>query len=175
MDYARITRIAAISLALGLAAPAAAQVGDFAQAEQLYRQGQYDRALERVEAHLAARPKDARGRFLKGMILTAQKKPAEAMKIYLALTHDYPELPEPYNNLAVLHAAQGQYDQARLALEMAVRADPAYAPAHENLGDIYVRMAAQSYDRAAKLDKNNRTAPRKLKLANELASIPPGR
>jgi tetratricopeptide (TPR) repeat protein len=175
MNYARIARIAAISLALGVSAPAFAQGGDFAQAEQLYRQGQYERALERVDAHLAGRPKDARGRFLKGMILTAQKKPADAMKIYLALTHDYPELPEPYNNLAVLHASEGRYDEARTALEMAVRVDPKYAAAHENLGDIYVRMAAQSYDRAAKLDKNNRSAPRKLKLANELAVMPPGR
>lgn len=176
MTFGRIARLAAaMCLAAGFSGSSFPQGSDLVQADQLYRQGEFGRALERVDAHLAVQPRDARGRFLKGMILTAQKKPAEAMKIYMALTHDYPELPEPYNNLAVLHAAQGEYDKARSALEMAVRADPSYAPAHENLGDIYARMAAQAYARAVKLDRNNVSAPRKLKLANELGSFPPGR
>jgi tetratricopeptide (TPR) repeat protein len=40
--------------------------------------------------------------------------------VFTKLTDDYPELPEPYNNLAVLYAAAGQYDKARAALEMAI-------------------------------------------------------
>lgn len=175
MTCGRLARLAAACL-LGamLAATAFAQSSDFEQADQLYRLGQFERALERVDAYLAARPQDARGRFLKGRILTAQNKPAEAMTVYTALIQDYPELPEPYNNLAVLHAGRGEYDSARLALEMAIRADPAFAAAHENLGDIYARMALQSYERAVKLDRNNGSAPRKLKVATELVSIPPG-
>ena len=69
--------------------------------------------MERVNGYLASRPKDARGRFLKGLILTEQNKPNEAIKVFTDLSQDYPELPEPYNNLAVLYASQGQYDKAR--------------------------------------------------------------
>jgi tetratricopeptide (TPR) repeat protein len=92
------------------------------------------------------------------------------MKIYTDLTHDYPDLPEPYNNLAVLHAAQGDYDQARAALEMAIRVKPDYAVAYENLGDIYANMAARAYNKAAQLDRGNKTAPVKLKQVTELLS-----
>jgi tetratricopeptide (TPR) repeat protein len=85
-----------------------------------------------------------------------------------ALIADYPELPEPYNNLAVLHAQKGEYESARLALETAVRTAPDWAVAHENLGDIYARLAAAEYERAAKLDRENRTAPVKLGMARDL-------
>ena len=104
------------------------------------------------------------------MILSEQKKVAEAIKVFFELTHDYPELPEPYNNLAVLHAGQGEYEKARFALEMAVRANPRYAVAYENLGDVYARMAGQAYEKAASLDKGNKLAPLKLKAVNEMLS-----
>jgi tetratricopeptide (TPR) repeat protein len=123
-----------------------------------------------VDIYLAKRPKDPRGRFLRGVILSEQKKVADAIKVFFELTHDYPELPEPYNNLAVLHAGRGDYEQARSALEMAVRANPRYAVAYENLGDVYARMAGQSYEKAAQLDKANKLAPLKLKAINEMLS-----
>ncbi len=59
--------------------------------------------------------------------------------MFTKLSEDYPELPEPYNNLAVLYAQQKQYDKARTALEMAIRTHPSYAIAYENLGDIYAK------------------------------------
>ena len=164
-----------VSLALGLLATgiACAQERELVRAEELLKQKQHAQALQRVESYLASRPKEARGRFLKGLILTEQKKSADAIRVFVDLTNDYPELPEPYNNLAVLYAAQGDYEKARLALEMAVRANPGYAIAHENLGDIYSRMAGQSYDKASKLDKTNRSAPLKLKAVNEMLSGAP--
>ncbi len=33
--------------------------------------------------------------------------------MFRGLIEDYPELPEPYNNLAVIYAQQGEYDSAR--------------------------------------------------------------
>lgn len=152
------------------ALPQSAPSNDLAQVDQWLKDGQSERALERVERYLADRPKDARGRFLKGVILTERKQPQDAIKIYTDLTHDYPDLPEPYNNLAVLHAAQGDYDQARTALEMAIRVKPDYAVAYENLGDIYANMAARAYNKAAQLDRGNKTAPLKLKQVTELLS-----
>lgn len=161
--------------ALGLLAAgfACAQERELSQATELLKQKQHAQALQRVESYLANRPKEPRGRFLKGVILTEQKKAADAIKVFVDLTYDYPELPEPYNNLAVLYAGQGDYEKARLALEMAVRANPAYAIAYENLGDVYSRMAGESYDKASKLDKANRSAPLKLKAVNDLLSAAP--
>ena len=91
--------------------------------------------------------------------------------MFTELTEEYPELPEPYNNLAVLYAGQGDYDKARKALEMAIRTHPSYAVAHENLGDIYATLASQAYDKALQLDNNNVTARKKLALIKELLPI----
>ena len=163
-----VARLAAIAVCIGLAAPVAAQSDELQEAQQLLKQGQTDRAMERVEQYLKTRPKDARGRFLRGILLSEQNKPAEAIRVFTELTQEYPELPEPYNNLAVLYASQGQYDRARAALEMAIRTHPSYATAHENLGDIYAKMASQAYDKALQLDKNNQAAQTKLNLIRDL-------
>ena len=163
-------RLAVIAICLLLATPVFAQGDELQEAQQLLKQGQVDRALERVDQYLKAKPKDARGRFLRGILLTEQNKPQDAIKVFTELTQDYPELPEPYNNLAVLHASQGQYDKARAALEMAIRTHPSYATAHENLGDIYAKMASQAYDKALQLDKGNQGAQTKLNLIKDLFS-----
>ena len=165
-----IPRIALLLAGLVFAAFAGAQTDDYAEAGKLFRSGQQAQALERVDNFLKTNPKDARGRFLKGLILTEQSKPAEAIRIFAGLTEDYPELPEPYNNLAVLYASQGQYDKARVALEMSIRTHPSYATAHENLGDIYAKMASQAYDKALQLDKSNTAAQTKLEMIKELFS-----
>ena len=161
-------RLAAILICFGLTAPALAQSDDLQEAQQLLKQGQTDRAMERVDQYLKTKPKDARGRFLRGILLTEQNKPTEAIRTFTELTQDYPELPEPYNNLAVLYASQGQYDKARSSLEMAIRTHPSYATAHENLGDIYAKMASQAYDKALQLDKGNQAAQTKLNLIKDL-------
>lgn len=162
--------IALVAMAFALALPAAAQRDGLKRAEQLMQQNDYPRALESVDHYLVSNPRDPRGRFLKGVILTEQKKTQEAIRVYTELTQDNPGLAEPYNNLAVLHASLGQYEPARIALEMAVRVKPDYAVAYENLGDIYARMAAQSYEKAAKLDSGNKSAPLKLKQVTTLLS-----
>jgi tetratricopeptide (TPR) repeat protein len=166
----RISTIALLLAGLMFAASAGAQNDDYTEAGKLFRGGQQAQALERVDNFLKQNPKDARGRFLKGLILTEQGKAADAIKIFTGLTEDYPELPEPYNNLAVLHASQGQYDKARVALEMSIRTHPSYATAHENLGDIYAKMASQAYDKALQLDKSNTAAQTKLEMIKELFS-----
>src|SRR5476649_1198289 len=107
----RILRTALLLASLMLATWAGAQSDDYAEAGKLFRSGQQAQALDHVDNFLKANPKDARGRFLKGLILTEQGKQADAIKIFTGLTEDYPELPEPYNNLAVLYASQGQYDK----------------------------------------------------------------
>ena len=166
-----LTRIYAALLILLL--PLSAIAASVQEADQAFRQGQYPAALEKINAVLANNAKDAQGRFLKGLILTELNRYPDAIKIFSGLTDDYPELPEPYNNLAVLYAAQGQYDQAKQSLEMAIRTHPSYATAHENLGDIYAKMASQSYDKALQLDRSNTSAQTKLALIKELFSPTP--
>ena len=152
---------------------AGAGADELQDATQLFKQGQQSQALSKVNNYLSGKPKDAQGRFLKGLILTEQNKTADAIKIFADLTQDYPELPEPYNNLAVLYASQGQYDKARSALEMAIRTHPSYATAHENLGDIYAKMASQAYNRALQLDSSNTTTQTKLAMIQDLFSEKP--
>jgi Flp pilus assembly protein TadD len=151
--------------------PSSQQTSDFQEASTLYRSGQYDQALARIDAWLKPRPRDARGRFLRGMILTQQNKLDDAERVYTDLTQDFPELPEPYNNLAVIYAERGDLNRARAQLEAALRANPKFTAAHENLGDIHTRLAAASYEQVLKLDAGNKTVADKLKAVNDL--IPP--
>jgi tetratricopeptide (TPR) repeat protein len=157
-----------ISGALLLAINLNASADNFEDANQLFKKSQYNQALEKVNEVLAQKPKDRQARFLKGLVLTEQNKTDDAIKIFSALITDYPELPEPYNNLAVLYASQGQYDKARLSLEMAIRTHPSIATAHENLGDIYAKLASQAYDRALKLDHGNAATQTKLAMIQDL-------
>lgn len=159
-------RAIAIGLTIGFTAPAFAD--NMPEVQRLIKQGQYPQALEKVDAYLSNKPKDAQGRFLKGLIYTEMNKPAEAISVFTKLTEDYPELPEPYNNLAVLYAQQKQYDKARTALEMAIRTHPSYAIAYENLGDVYAKLASQAYDKALQLDNANTTTQNKLALIRDL-------
>lgn len=135
---------------------------------KLMKQGQHAQALERAERYLSSNPKDPQGRFLKGLILTELNRQPEAIVIFTKLTEDFPESPEPYNNLAVIYAQQKQYDKARQALEMAIRTHPSYATAHENLGDIYAHMASQAYDKALSIDSSNASAQTKLAMIRDM-------
>ena len=169
-----LTRFSLAFLAtLLLPTPAFAAAPSVQDANQAFRQGNNQAALEKVNAFLVANPKDAQGRFLKGLVLTEMNRYADAIKVFTGLTEDFPELPEPYNNLAVLYAAQADYERAKNSLEMAIRTHPSYATAHENLGDIYAKMASQAYDKALQLDKSNTSAQTKLALIRDLFSPTP--
>lgn len=145
--------IPAVITAAVLCAPVFA--AEVSEVSGLLRAKQYAAALAKADEHLASRPDDSQMRFLKGLALTGMERREEAISLFTKLSADYPAMPEPYNNLAVLYAADGQYDKARAALESAVRANPSYARAHENLGDIYARLANQSYATTLKLEPDN--------------------
>ena len=164
-------RLAAALLAatLGAAGGAlAAPADELREAQKLYGQQKLQPALDKVDAFLKTMPRDPQGRFLRGLLLTEQKRIPEAIQVFTGLTEDFPELPEPYNNLAVLYASQGNYDKAKSALELAIHTHPSYATAHENLGDVYAQLASRAYDRALQLDKSNTTAQLKLAMVKDL-------
>ena len=150
----------------------AARADDIADVQRLYYGGQAAQAMARADTYIAAHPKDPQMRFLKGVMLTDAKRGPEAIAIFEKITQDYPDIAEPYNNLAALYAAAGDYERARLTLMQALRTNPSYATAYENLGDVYAALAAQSYNKALKFDPRNVTVPPKLTLVRELYKRP---
>lgn len=146
---------------------------DLAEAARMIQDGQYAAARVKIDAALAADAKNPQARFLRGVVQADQDEPDKAVATFQALTEDFPELPEPYNNLAVIWAQRGQYEKARAALESAIASHPDYALAHENLGDIYSRLAGAEYDRAVVLDKTNKSAQAKLVLVRQLYAVAP--
>ena len=156
----------ALSLVFANAAPTFAD--ELKDISRMAEQGQQAAALDRVNAYLVKNPKDAQAMFMKGVFLVEQGKRDEATKTFVDLTEKYPNLPEPYNNLAVLYADAGQYDKAQKPLETAIKTHPSYATAHENLGDIYARRASEAYDKALQLDNGNTRAQSKLALIKDL-------
>jgi Flp pilus assembly protein TadD len=170
MTLARIAR--ACSLAAILVTPLAALADDYADVNQLAKQGKYEQALAKADQYLQGKPRDPQMRFLKGVVQAEAGKRSEAIATYIQLTQEYPELAEPYNNLAVLYAQDNEYDKAREALEGAVRANPSYATAYENLGDVYAKLASQSYAKAQQIEPANSSAGTKLTLVRQLLSAP---
>ncbi len=165
--HAWVTLLALLVL---LAAPLSARGDALGDADLLLRAGRPAQALVKVEEFLAQRPGDMQARFLKGLVLAEQKRETEAIDVFVRLTQDNPEYAEPYNNLAVLYAARGNLEGARNALETAVRVNPKYITAQENLGDVYARLAAAAYERAAALGAGSKAAQVKLKISRELVA-----
>lgn len=145
---------------------------DYDPVNQLLRDGQLQQAMAKADAYLAKNPRDPQMRFLKALILQDSGQRDAAVTSYVALMQDYPELPEPYNNVAVLYASRGDFEKARDALEMATRNSRSYATAHENLGDVYARLAEKSYRQALQLDAGNTTLAPKLTLIRQLINTP---
>ena len=158
-----VRRILPFAIAAAIACPAWSQVStavppqtigtlstdrepptDLQQVQQLIVSKRLPQALARADEHLVKNPRDAQMRFVRGVILTEMKQTEQAREVFQKLTEEFPELPEPYNNLAVIYASEGR------------------------LGDIYLQMAADAYQRASKLDPANRQAGAKLSLSREM-------
>ena len=164
--------IATICLLL-FASAASARSPDLSRVRTLMDQQHYQQALTTVNHFLARKghSDDARARFLKGLALTNLGRTQTAEKVFQGLTKDYPKLPEPYNNLAVIYARQGNYEAAEKELKAAIATHPSYATAQENLGDIYAARASQAYDKALSLNKGNKQLQLKLNLLDRLNSL----
>ena len=167
----RIFRVAA---AVTIFAIAGSALGAAAldQAQSLINSGQYQQALTVLDSHLKQAPQDAEARFTRALVLVKLGREDDALKAFSDLTRDYPQLPEPYNNLAVLYAQRGDYEKSRDALEAALATHPSYATAHENLGDIYAALASAAYNRALMLDQDNGVVRQKLRLLEQMNTLP---
>ena len=155
--------------------PPAAYADDYAEVAQLTRDGKFTEALSKADAYLAGKPRDPQMRFLKGVTQKDAGKTTEAIATFTKLTEDFPDLPEPYNNLAVLYANQNQFDKAKAALELALKTNPGYAIAYENLGDVYAKLSSQAYNKALQIEGTNPAITPKLALARQLFNSSAGR
>jgi predicted Zn-dependent protease len=168
MKHAAFSRLSIAFALLFSLWGSAAYANDYDDVNLLLRQGKSSEALAKADTYIAGKPRDPQMRFLRGVILTEQNKTVEAITAFTQLTQDFPELSEPYNNLAALYASQSKFDQARAALEQAIKLNPNYATAHENLGDVYARLAAQEYVRAQQFASTNASVAPKLLLIRQI-------
>lgn len=126
-------------------------------------------ALQEVEARLAASPQDVEARFQRGVLLVKLGQTDAALQAFNELVRDFPTLPEAHNNIAVIHAQRGDYEQARLSLLAAQKARPNFGPARENLADVYTALGLAEYAKAHSLDTDNEVLARKLTALTQLA------
>ncbi len=173
----RVIGIVAALAAFGAINPTWSQAqapgSDLQEINRLLKAGQAQQALDKVNTFLSTKPKDPVARFMRGLAQSETGRTNDAIMTFQSLTEDFPELPEPYNNLAVLYSSKGQFEKARVALELAIQTHPTYSTAHENLGDIYAKLASQAYDKALQIDKTNSGAATKLNLVRDLFSTNP--
>lgn len=168
MSIVRRLQLAFVTVILSLSAGMVHAADDVANITQLFRSGQQSEAFTQLDALLATKSDRPDLRMLKGVLLVDAGRTDEALVVFQQLTEDFPEVPEPYNNLAVLYAARGDFERARQALEGALRANPGFAIAHQNLGDIYAQLAQLSYQRALKAEPANVEIPPRLALLRKL-------
>ena len=130
-------------------------------------------ALEKIKKRLRSSPGEPRLLFYKGVTEAKVNQIDEAINTYNDLINRHPNLPEPYNNLAVIYAERQELDLAKETLEKAIKTNSSYSVAHVNLGDIYTQMATNAYNMAFEIDKDNKIAKNKLKLITELFNYRP--
>ena len=123
----------------------------YTEVNALVQSGQWQPAQVLAESRLKTTPNDPQMRLLLSHIQTGQGQTQAAMDTLRALTLSFPELPEPHNNLAALLARANRHEEALLSLQAAIQARPDYALALENMGDLYVTLAARAYGQALNL------------------------
>ena len=121
-----------------------------ADIEKLVKAKKYPEAIELINKQLKKTPGNVQLRYVKARMQIEMRQWAEAKKTLIEITQQFPELPEPYNNLAALAANQENWIEARDYLELALKLRPSYTIASANLGEVYIRLGAQAYDNAAK-------------------------
>ncbi len=110
----------------------------------------------------------AEQRFQVGMGHLLSNNNLEAITVFSKLIEDFPNLREPYNNLAIVYARLGEYDKSRAALTLMLRNHPDYQNGYETLGDIYIQMAHENYRKVIRLNANSPTARNKITLIDSM-------
>lgn len=138
------------------------------EVSKLMKEKKLDEALKEIDREVKKNPRNVQLQFIRTRILVEQGQYEQARRTLQALIEKYPDLPEPYNNLAVLYASAGKLDLARENLETCLKLAPNYSIALQNLADVYTRTAATYYGRAYSTNRKLVDAERKRKLAEEI-------
>ncbi len=157
-----------LSLALLWLAATGAAADPATEVRALMSRGDLVAALERAEQATAANPRDAKLRFLQGVVLMDLGRDGAAMEVFMGLSQEYPELPDPLNNIALLHARAGRHELALQALEWALRSDPEHRLARANLGRVHLLLAVQAWERLGAQGPLDATLQRQLDGARAL-------
>ncbi|MEN7528609.1 tetratricopeptide repeat protein [Cupriavidus sp. DL-D2] len=141
---------------VSLEAPAAPPSGlasadpGMAPAQKAVNDKRYEDAIKGFDKVLAENPRNVQARFQRAWALAKLNRDDEAVQAFSEMAQDFPELPEPHNNLALLYAKRGDLKRAEAELLLALQAKPDYAIASSNLGDVYRRLAQQAYGEAVR-------------------------
>lgn len=133
-----------------------------ADIESLIQNKQWTQAERLIQAEIDRKASAAQSpqlRLMHSQVMAGLGKNQDATKELQLLIQEFPELPEPYNNLGVLLAAQGQYESAAEAFLTAIQARPNYKVAFQNLGDLYTAMAQLAYAKAKTLANDRSMLP----------------
>lgn len=144
------------------------------QIANLIAQQKWSEVLPLVEAQLKDRPDDTLLLMHRGAALSNLNRKAEALSTFQKVATLNPRLAAAHNNIAVILASDGKYEEARAKLDLAIRTHPAYATAYENLGDLYSHMAGDAYRKALQLEKNLKSAQPKLRMVDEITAMAGG-
>ncbi|SOZ50143.1 conserved hypothetical protein, TPR repeats; putative exported PROTEIN [Cupriavidus taiwanensis] len=188
------TVVPLLALAAALAGPASAQNGPLSlavptspvggiqstdpgmgEAQQAANARRYEDAIKGFDRVLAANPRNAQARFQRAWALAQAGREDEAIQAFSEMAQDFPELPEPHNNLALLYARRGDLKRAEAELLLATEVKPAFAVGYTNLGDVYRRMAEQAYTEALRRNPGDARASaglRQLAPASAVAAPP---
>ncbi|MGN6650903.1 tetratricopeptide repeat protein [Trinickia sp.] len=162
--------LAALTSTAASAQTSQAVADDTPQIDASIASQNWSAALAELDARIASHPHDAQAKFKRGTVLARLNRDDDAIRQFQELTQLYPELPEPYNNLAALYAKHGRYEDARKALETAVQANPSYGLGYENLGDLYLHLAEESYRRAQSLGQASAVAAQRMAAIGKIVS-----
>ncbi len=138
--------------------------------EALLKQRRPAAALELADIGISRNSRNAQLYFLKSVALESLGRQEEAGRVLRSLIASYPEIPEPYNNLAVIEAGFGNLEEAAGLLRKALSINADFALAQKNLGDVYLALALEQYERAAPQLASNQTLQQRLKTLKRLTA-----
>jgi tetratricopeptide (TPR) repeat protein len=119
------------------------------EVEKLVKAGKYQDAVNLINTQLKKTPRNVQLRYVKARLQIELRDFDGAKKTLIEITQQFPELPEPYNNLAAIAANQDKWIEARDYLELALKLRPSYSTAAANLGEVYIRLGVKAYEDAA--------------------------
>lgn len=154
------------------AAPAGAASDEAAALAALISHGEPEAALARADRAIAAEPHNAQLRFQRAVALMDLGRDRDAMQAFTALTEEFPELPDPYNNIALLEVRAGHYELALQALRTALRNDPQHVVARANLAEVYLLLAEQALREASVQSPADHGLQRRLEAVRALVATP---